>query len=213
MRRPAAAALSVLFATLPAFGQSVSMSGSFGSKALLVIDGAPHTVAAGATVQGVKLLSVSGSDAVVEVKGKRVTLAMGGAQVNLGGTASQGSGSTIVLAAGSGGHFFTNGTINGHSVRFLVDTGATFVSMGAEQARELGVDMSKGQRGMSNTANGQIVVYKVKLASVRVGDVQLYDVDGLVSQQPMEAVLLGNSFLTRFQMTRENDTMTLTKRY
>jgi aspartyl protease family protein len=58
-----------------------------------------------------------------------------------------------------------------------------------------------------------MVVYKVKLASVRVGDVQLYDVDGLVSQQPMEAVLLGNSFLTRFQMKRENDTMTLTKRY
>jgi aspartyl protease family protein len=98
-------------------------------------------------------------------------------------------------------------------VRFLVDTGATYVSMGAAQAQQLGVDFAKGQRGVSNTANGQMVVYKVKLASVRVGDVQLYDVDGLVSQQPMEAVLLGNSFLTRFQMKRENDTMTLTKRY
>ena len=48
---------------------------------------------------------------------------------------------------------------------------------------------------------------------MRVGDVQLYDVDGLVTQQPMDAVLLGNSFLTRFQMKRDNDTMTLTKRF
>ncbi|MES1161612.1 MAG: retropepsin-like aspartic protease, partial [Rhizobacter sp.] len=70
-----------------------------------------------------------------------------------------------------------------------------------------------GQRGITNTANGQVVAYRVKLASVRVGDVQIYDVDGLVTQQPMDAVLLGNSFLTRFQMKRDNDTMTLTKRF
>jgi aspartyl protease family protein len=203
----------LLLAATSALAQNVAMSGSLGDKALLVIDGAPRTVATGATVQGVKLVSVTGGVAVVEVKGRRMTLSMGGAQVNLGGTPSDGGGTQIVLTAGSGGHFFTPGTINGKSVQFLVDTGATYVSMGAAQAQQLGVDFSKGQRTFSNTANGQIVVYKVKLASVRVGDVQLYEVDGLVSQMPMEAVLLGNSFLTRFQMKRENDTMTLTKRY
>jgi aspartyl protease family protein len=208
-----AGAACALLAAAPAFAQSVSMSGSLGDKALLVIDGAPRTLTTGATAQGVKLVSVSGSNAVVEVKGQRVTLAMGGAQVNLGGAPSDGGGTQIVLTAGSGGHFVTDGSINGKTVRFLVDTGATYVSMGAAQAQELGVDFAKGQRGVSNTANGQIAVYKVKLNSVRVGDVQLYDVDGLVSQQPMPAVLLGNSFLTRFQMRRENDTMTLTKRY
>ena len=207
------AALLVVFAAAPSWAQSVSMSGSLGDKALLVIDGAPRTVAAGATVQGVKLVSVAGSDAVVEVKGKRVTLTMGGAQVNLGGTPTEGAGSQIVLTADSRGHFFTGGSVNGKAVRFVVDTGATFVSMGADQARELGVDFTKGERGVSNTANGQIAVYKVKLASVRVGDVQLFDIDGLVGQQPMPGILLGNSFLTRFQMKRDNDTMTLTKRY
>ena len=210
MRR--GAALALLLAA-PAFGQSVSMSGSLGAKALLVIDGRPHTLATGATVQGVKLVSVTGSDAVVELKGRRLTLVLGGAQVDLGGVPGEGSGTRIVLSADSGGHFLASGSINGRPVRFLVDTGATFVSMGAAQAQQLGIDVAKGQRGISDTANGQMVVYKVKLASVRVGDVQLYDVDGLVSQQPMAAVLLGNSFLTRFQMTRENDTMTLTKRY
>jgi aspartyl protease family protein len=207
------AVLMAVFATPLSWSQSVSMSGSLGDKALLVIDGTPRTVATGATVQGVKLVSVNGSDAVVEVKGKRVTLAMGGAQVNLGGTASAGGGTQIVLTAASGGHFFAEGSINGKSVRFLVDTGATYVSMGAAQAQELGVDYSKGQRGVVGTANGQVVAYKVKLASVRIGEVQLYDVDGVVSQHSMDTVLLGNSFLTRFQMKRDNDTMTLTKRY
>jgi aspartyl protease family protein len=203
-----------LLACAPAFAQSVSMSGSLGDKALLVIDGAPRTVATGATVQGVKLVSVTGSDAIVEVKGKRQTLSVGGAQVNLGGEAgSDGGGSQIVLSAGSGGHFFTPGSINGKAVEFVVDTGATYVSMGAAEATRLGIDYSKGQRGMSNTANGQVVVYRVALASVRVGDVQVYNVEAVVAQLPMPQVLLGNSFLTRFQMKRENDTMTLTKRY
>ena len=205
--------LLAAFVAASSWAQAVSMSGSLGDKALLVIDGVPRTVAAGATVQGVKLVSVTGSDAVVEVKGKRVTLGMGGAQVNLGGTATEGAGSQIVLTADSRGHFFTGGSVNGKAVRFVVDTGATFVSMGADQARELGVDYTKGERGVSNTANGQISVYKVKLASVRVGDVQLFDVDGLVGQQPMPAILLGNSFLTRFQMHRTNDQMVLERRY
>ncbi|MES2100567.1 MAG: TIGR02281 family clan AA aspartic protease [Pseudomonadota bacterium] len=210
MRLLAAAAL--LIAT-PAFAQSVSMSGSLGEKALLMIDGAPRTVATGATVQGVKLVSVTGSQAIVEVKGKRVTLPLGGAQVNLGGAPSDGGGTQIVLSAGSGGHFFTSGSINGKAVRFVVDTGATYVSMGVNEAERLGIDYRSGRPGMTHTANGAMAVYKVSLASVRIGDVQLYNVEALVGQAPMDQVLLGNSFLTRFQMKRENDTMTLSKRY
>ena len=209
----AAAQLLALMAAASAHAQAVSMSGSLGDKALLVIDGTPSTVATGATVRGVKLVSVSGNGAMVEVQGKRVPLAIGGAQVNLGGTNSEGGGTQIVLTAVGGGHFVTDGTINGKTVRFVVDTGATYVSMGADQARDLGIDFLKGDRGTMSTANGLTTAYKVKLNSVRIGDVLLYNVDGLVSQQPMPFVLLGNSFLTRFQMKRENDTMTLTKRY
>ena len=206
-------AAAALLACGTAFAQTVSMSGSLGDKALLMIDGAPRTVAAGATVQGVKLIGVTGSDAVVEVKGRRVTLQLGGAQVNIGGAPSQGGGTQIVLAGDSAGHFFTGGSINGKAVRFLVDTGATYVSMGVNEAERLGIDYRAGRRGVTNTANGAMAVYKVALASVRVGDVLVYDVEALVGQSPMDQVLLGNSFLTRFQMKRENDTMTLSKRY
>lgn len=193
--------------------QTVSMGGSLGSNALLVIDGKPRHVAVGTTVDGIRLLSVTGNEAVVEVKGKRLVLHLGDAQVNLGGQASQGGGKQIVLTAESGGHFHANGSINGRSVHFMVDTGATMVAMDKYEADRLGVDYKNGRRGMSRTANGDIPFYATKLASVRVGDVQVYDVDAIVLPAPMPFILLGNSFLTRFQMKRENDVMTLDLRY
>jgi aspartyl protease family protein len=66
---------------------------------------------------------------------------------------------------------------------------------------------------VSRTANGDAVAYATKLKSVRIGDVQVYDVDAIVLPAPMPYILLGNSFLTRFQMKRENDVMTLDLRY
>ncbi|HEY4958914.1 MAG TPA: retropepsin-like aspartic protease [Caldimonas sp.] len=192
-----------------ALAQSVSMGGSLGSNALLLIDGKPRNVAVGATVEGVRLISVSGNEAVVDVKGKRVTLHLGDAQVNLGGRMSDGSGRQIVLSAESGGHFFSSGNINGKTVRFLVDTGATNVSMSQDDADRIGLDYKNGQRGMSRTANGVVPVYRTTLTSVRVGDVVVYNVDATIVPGQIGHVLLGNSFLTRFQMRRENDKLTL----
>ena len=211
MRRHFLAAL--LLACPAVFCQTVSMSGSLGDKALLMIDGAPRTVATGATVQGVKLVSVTGNDAVVEIKGKRVTVLMGGAQVSLGGQASSGGGSQIVLTAGSGGHFMTAGGINGKAVRFMVDTGATSVAMSITDAEHIGLKYRDGQRVFVGTANGAVPAYRVRLAEVRIGDVVVYDVEAMVVPAQMEFILLGNSFLTRFQMKRENETMTLSKRF
>ena len=210
--RFAMAALSGLLPALAA-AQSVSMSGSLGDKALLVIDGTPRTVAAGTTVAGVKVIKVTGSETVVEVGGKRQTLALGGAQVNLGGAASAGGGTQIMLAAGPGGHFVTSGSINGRAVRFVVDTGATTIAMGEADARRIGLDYTRGQRGMVRTANGDVPSYRVSLREVRVGDVTVYNVDATVVPASMEVMLLGNSFLSRFQMRRDADILVLEKRY
>ena len=185
------------------------MGGSLGNNALLLIDGKPRNVAVGATVEGVRLVSVTGNEAVVDVKGKRVTLRLGEAQVNIGGRQSDAGGRQIVLSAESGGHFFSSGTINGKTVRFMVDTGATNVAMSQEDADRIGLDYKNGQRGMSRTANGVVPVYRTNLTSVRVGDVVVYNVDATVVPGQMPYVLLGNSFLTRFQMRRDNDKMTL----
>ena len=212
MRGRAALFAAVLLWAGAVAAQTVSLSGSLGGKALLMIDGAPRTLAVGQSALGVKLLSVTGSDAVVEVGGRRVNLQLGSAQVNLGGAPSAGGGSQIVLTAGSGGHFVTQGSINGTSVRFVVDTGATHVALSQAEAERIGLNFRKGQRGVGNTANGQVVMHRVTLDTVRIGDVQVYNVEAAVVPAQMEQVLLGNSFLTRFQMKRENDTMTLEKR-
>jgi len=200
-------------AVTAASAQTVSMGGSLGTNALLVIDGKARTVAAGATVDGVRLVSVTGNDAVVEVRGKRFTVRLGDAQVNLGGKASEGGGKQIVLTAQSGGHFGGTGTINGRTARFVVDTGATFVSMDQYEADRLGVDWKSGRRGLSRTANGDTPYYATNLQSVRIGDVQVYEVPAIVTPSPMPYILLGNSFLSRFQMKRENDVLTLDLRY
>ena len=63
------------------------------------------------------------------------------------------------------------------------------------------------------TANGTVTVWHLKLASLRIGEVEVHDVDATVVPAGMPYVLLGNSFLTRFQMKRENETMILERRY
>ena len=206
-------AIALAAAAGAAAAQSVTLQGMLGAKALLVVDGrAPKAVAAGETWQGVKVLSTLGDQAVLEVGGQRQTLRVGDSPMAWGATAAP-TGNKIVLSAGSGGHFVTQGTINGRAVQFLVDTGATQVALGVADAERLGIDYRKGQLGRSNTANGQVTVYRVKLASVRVGDVEVYDVDASVLPNIGGHVLLGNSFLNRFQMTRLNDQLVLERRY
>ena len=208
-----ALAWSALAFGASALAQTVSMSGAFTDKALLMIDGVPRTVAVGSTVQGVRLLSVNGHAAVVEVQGKRVSLTLGAAQVSLGRAAGAFEASRIVLSAGPGGHFMSAGAINGKAVRFMVDTGASLIGIGQPEAEALGIDYRKGQRGMAGTATGSVPAYLVSLASVQVGEVTLYNVEAIVVPGGMPYVLLGNSFLNRFQMQRDSDVMTLTRRF
>ena len=208
-----AALLAMLLAATAAQAQPVALAGMLGSKALLVVNGTPpKTVAAGQTHEGVRVISTSGDQAVVEQDGKRLTLRVGEAPVNMGASKSGGKGNRIVLVAGTGGHFMTTGQINGKAVQFMVDTGATSVAMGAQDAERAGINFKAGQPVMMSTANGNIQGYLIKLNSVRVGDVEVFGVDAVVTPQSMPYMLLGNSFLTRFQMLRENYQMTLTKR-
>jgi aspartyl protease family protein len=118
-----------------------------------------------------------------------------------------------VLTADSGGHFMTQGSINGRSVMFMVDTGATAIALDAAQAQSMGINFRKGRQIQLGTANGITPGWVVKLSSVRIGDVEVHEIDAIVVQQAMPIVLLGNSFLTRFQMRRENDMMVLERRY
>ena len=195
-----------------ALAESVALAGMMGGRALLVVDGTPPTaVGAGETHQGVKVISTAGDEAVIEQSGKRRTLRVGEAPVSMGDAG--GRGNRIVLSESGGGHFMTAGQINGRAVQFMVDTGATSVAMSMPDADRAGIAYKHGQPVQMSTANGTTQGFRIRLASVRVGDVEVYDVDAVVTPQPMPFMLLGNSFLTRFQMKRENNLMTLDKRY
>ena len=204
-----AAAVLLVGAAGAAVAQGVALAGRMGERALLMIDGQPHTVGVGQQAGGVKLLRWDGDAVVVERGKERFVLTPGASPQRLGGGAAASGGREIVLNAGPGGHFFATGSINGRSTRFMVDTGATQLAISREEAARLGIDLSSGKAGLAGTANGTVQVVAVTLRSVRLGDVEVANVGAMVLPMPMPYVLLGNSFLTRFQMRRENDVMRL----
>lgn len=204
--------LIFLSAASLAHATDVSVVGLFGSKAMLMIDGSKRIMAPGeATPDGVKLISVESDGAVLEIEGKRRTLKVGqGASLQSAG----GNGNpTTVLVADSRGHFITTGVINGVSVRMMVDTGATAVSMSSAEAKRIGLSYLGGERGAVSTANGVVPAYRVMLNTVKVGNITLNQVEGIVQDSSMPGVLLGMSFLRRLEMKRDGSEMTLIKKY
>ena len=199
----------------PVAAQTVGLSGMLGGKALVIVDGSPpKSVAVGESFKGVTVVSTQGDVAVLEIAGKRHAMRVGDAPASVGGGEGGGAGgSRIVLPVGSGGHFFTLGQINGRTTQMMVDTGATGIGISAADADRMGINYKSGTPMQASTANGVISGWRVKLNSVQVGDVIVRDVDAAVTSGQMPYVLLGNSFLSRFQMTRTNDQMVLEKRY
>jgi len=193
----------------------VNLNGIVGNKALLVIDGGkPRWLTAGETSPaGVKLVSVSGETAMIELGGKRESLTLGQSARLAGSTRSSGT-QSVILTADNRGHFITTGTINGISVRFLVDTGASLISMSSAEAKRLGINYIAGQKSFSTTANGVVPTFRIKIDEVRLGDVTLNNVDGVVhASDALPIVLLGMSFLNRMEMKRDGEKMMLTKRF
>lgn len=219
MRRPhlLAAGLAAVLALggVPAHAQpKVQLNGTMGTRsALLVIDGIPHAVQVGTTVQGVRLVSLEEGRAVVEVGGQRLALALGAAPGRIAAQDGGGAARQIILTAGSGGHFMAQGAINGRATNFMIDTGATDVAISQVEADRLGLRYASGRRMITHTANGTAPAWLIQLSSVRVADVEVYNVSAVVIPSDMPHVLLGNSFLSRFQMKRDNEQMTLEQRY
>ena len=214
----ALAGLQAALLATPALAQAplpaVALSGILGSKALLVIDGsAPKLVGPGESHRGVRLVSTQSDTAVLDIGGQRQTVRVGGAPVSVGGPAGTAGGVRIVMSADSGGHFVGQGTINARPIQFLVDTGATTIGIGVPDAERIGLDYKKGEPVQLATANGVARGWRIRLSSVRVNDVEVREIDAVVTPYAMPFVLLGNSYLTRFQMTRNNEQMVLEKRF
>lgn len=206
---------AALLLTAPVWAQSVAINGTLGNKALLIVDGGfPKAVAVGEVHKGIKVVAIQGEQITLEMGGKRQTLRVGDAPASVGsGAGEQLSGGRVVLTAGPGGHFLTDGQINGRTVQFMVDTGATTVAMSVADAKRIGLNYQNGQPVQMSTANGVTQGWRVTLNTVRVGDVMVSGVEAVVTPGGMPYVLLGNSFLSRFQMNRNNDQMVLERRF
>ena len=206
-------ALAACLAPFAANAVDVTVIGLFSGRAVITVDrGAPRTLRIGeSTPEGVKLVAANSSSATVEIDGKRLTLEMG---QHFESAEQTGARREVKLPADSHGHFVADGAVNGAHIRFLVDTGATLVSIPAAEATRLGIDYRKGRRGISQTANGTVSFWRVNLDSVTVGGVTLNNVEGGVHEGPgLDTALLGMSFLNRTEMRREGTYLTLTKRY
>jgi aspartyl protease family protein len=207
------ALLAFLTVASSASATDIEVTGLFSNKAMVSINkGRPKVMSAGQTSpEGVKLISADSTAAVFEVDGQKKKIGMG---QSISTRYVAGSKPTVKLVADGGGHFSATGSINGRPIKFLVDTGATMVSFSTATAQQFGIDLSRASQGAVSTAAGVVRSYTVTLDNVKIDGISMNYVEAsIVDGLPGDFALLGNSFLSRLQMSREGNVLTLTQTY
>jgi aspartyl protease family protein len=186
--------------------------GLFSNTAVVKILGKQHLLKVGQTSpEGVELRHADAHTATLVIDGReyRMTLSRdpsGGYQTR--------EVASLKIDINERGQYITPGAINGRSVTFLVDTGATSVAMNSEMARILGIDFAAGQRGQSSTAGGVVNAWRVTLDRVKVGDIEVRNVQAAVLEGMYPTyVLLGMTFLSQVEIVENAGLLTLTKKY
>ena len=214
--RIASIALGLLVST-GSSALDINVVGLFPNKAVVQIEGgALRTLSIGEkTRDAIILLSVERDGATFDVQGRRMALALGHARKQASQTspAAANSADSVMVATDARGDLVADGQVNGMPIRFAVDTGATFITLPAREASRLGLDYRKGQKTVMETANGDVLAYRLKLDTVHVGDVAVHNVDAVITEgNSLPIALLGMSFLNRMDIRREGAIMTMTKR-
>jgi aspartyl protease family protein len=199
------ASVLVLFFSLTAIAQSnVRVVGLFPNAAVLSIDGQRTLVKAGQTgPQGIKVVSADSRSAVLSIDGVRSTHTLS-RDYGSGGFATPEK-RRLTISKGAAGHYWVTGSVNGNSVPFMVDTGASTIAMNAAQAQRLGLDFKNtGTPVMVSTASGTEQAWRVYLNSVKLGAIEVLGVDAMVLDSTFpQDVLLGMSFLSRVSWREE----------
>ena len=199
-----------------ALSAAVELAGVFGKRAVLVVNGGnPQTLSIGQrSREGIRLLDISNPTVTIEVSGERRQVRLGDAPVRIADTTVTSAGSALLrLVPDARGHYWTQGLVNGASLRFMIDTGATYVAISAEEAKRAGIDYRRGQQIVMNTANGQSAAWLVILHRISIGGIVMHGVQASIHEQGLPVALLGMSFRNRLDMRREAGDLVLTKRY
>lgn len=195
------------------FGKDIVVLGLFKNKALVKIDGVQRVLKKNKkSPEGITLLFADSDTAILEVDGKEQEFKLGH---EVGTNFKKKKLAEAKILPSNSGMYLTIGFINGQPVNFLVDTGATWIAMNVHQARRLGINYRYiGKRASVSTANGIVPVYRVKLNKVRVGEIELTNVEaGVLEGNSPTQVLLGNSFLNRVEMKRQGQVMLLKQKF
>jgi len=204
--------LTTLAATAAAVTK-VTVVGLFKDTAIVVIDGTRQLLRSGDTSpEGVTLISADSKEAVLEIDGEQKRYGLGG---QIGGTYKKPDQVSVRIWPTPNRMYAVLGSINGYPVDFIVDTGATLVSLSGRQARRLGIDYRVvGTPSQSSTASGIAKIYLVNLDRVKVGDIELRNVGGAVHDGDFPpATLLGMSFLSRLNMRQDGQVLELQTKY
>lgn len=211
-RRGLAAALIAVLLSVSATalaGPRVSVVALFNGKAMLEIDGRRQLLAMGQSSGGVRLVGASTKEAVLEIDGRRLVV---GLSRSVGGSyAAPSQRQQVQISKNARGMYTTAGSINGMSMTFLVDTGASSIALNASDAARAGIDYRlRGTRVGVNTASGVTTGYQVLLDQVTVGAISLANVQAIVLDGPSPVTpLLGMSFLGRLKMRHEGALLVL----
>ena len=120
-------------------------------------------------------------------------------------------GGRIEIPASADGHYHLNADLNGTTVRFVVDTGASTIALGRKDARRIGIDLDGlVYAGEAQTANGSVKTASVVIDQIKIGDIVDDDVPAVVIGGDLDQSLLGMSYLRRFaRVGIEGDTLVL----
>lgn len=186
----------------------INVNGFFNGGAILVVEGKHRLMRVGETSpEGVALVAANKTTATIEFNGEQQVLRKGKAFQNQFEAPET---ATARILEGRGGHYLTPGRINGRTVKFMVDTGATVIAINKNMASSLGLRTEGAEKVKVNTANGMNTASVVMLNSVRIGDIEINNVQAVVTHTDFpKKILLGNSFLSRVDMHRENGVMVL----
>jgi len=203
--------LVLILVTSTADATDVRVIGLFTNKALLQINGQQKLLVKGESFDGVTLESASGRGAVVIINGESKKI---GLNQLIQGNFKQPDRAVSKIFPDIQGMYFITGKVNGQPIRFLVDTGATNVTMSGHYATRIGIDFRKGSRGYAQTAAATVPVWRIMLDSVSIGDINVPNVQATVIEgsQPSDA-LLGNSFLKHTRIQRIGRAMEIEQKY
>jgi aspartyl protease family protein len=191
----------------------VRVVGLFSNRAVVLIDGRQHVLQAGQGGQeGVRLLAADSESALLEIDGHEVEARLDGRVTARKRTAEV---QEVQVWRNNAGMYTTVGSINGLTVSFLVDTGASQVALNADEARRLGIDFRvSGTPTSVGTASGVVRAWAVTLDTVKVGSLELHNIGAVVLEgsSPQHA-LLGMTYLGRLEIDNDGRLMTLRKKY